>query len=211
VLAASDSWADSLVSSLGESLVPWGYVIVFLGAAAESAAFAGLIVPGETLMLLAGFLCWRGDLDLGVTMVCAMSGAILGDSIGYEIGRHLGRHLYSSRFGQLVGRERWEKARNYLRTKGGRAVFFGRFISVLRALVPAVAGDARLPYWTFLRWNAAGAVIWAIVHVGIGYLAGNSYEAVEHYVGRASWVVLGLVVLVAVVLVLRRRNRAPVD
>jgi membrane protein DedA with SNARE-associated domain len=211
VVVAASSWADSLISSLGGSLVPWGYVIVFLGAAAESAAFAGLVVPGETLMLLAGYLCWRGDLDLGVTMACAISGAIIGDSIGYEIGRHLGRRIYSSRLGQWVGRERWERARNYLRRRGGRAVFLGRFISVLRALVPAVAGDARLPYPVFLMWNAAGAVLWGILHVGIGYLAGPSYHVVEKVIGKASWGVLGLVVATAVFFVIRRRLRAPVD
>jgi membrane protein DedA with SNARE-associated domain len=211
VVVAAASWADSLVNSLGGSLVPWGYVIVFLGAAAESAAFAGLIVPGETLMLLAGFLCWRGDLDLGVTIACATTGAIVGDSIGYEIGRHLGRHIYSSRLGRWIGRERWERARNYLRRRGGRAVFFGRFISVLRALVPAVAGDARLPYHVFLAWNAAGAVLWAGLHVGIGYLAGNSYHAVENVVGRASWVVLALIVIAGVFVVVRRRLRTPAE
>ena len=211
MLVAAGSWADSLVNSLGGSLVPWGYVIVFLGAAAESAAFAGLIVPGETLMLLAGFLCWRGDLDLGVTMACAVSGAIIGDSLGYEIGRHLGRHIYSSRLGQWVGRERWERARNYLRRRGGRAVFLGRFISVLRALVPAVAGDARLPYPVFLAWNAAGALLWGVLHVGIGYLAGPSYHVVEQVIGKASWVVLGLVFVLAVLLVVRRKLRSPVD
>ena len=211
MLAAGGSWADSLVNALGGSLVPWGYVVVFLGAAAESAAFAGLVVPGETLMLLAGFLCWRGDLDLGVTMACAVSGAIIGDSIGYEIGRHLGRRIYDSRIGHWVGRERWERARNYLRTRGGRAVFFGRFISVLRALVPAVAGDAHLPYGTFLKWNAAGAIIWGIVHVGIGYIAGNSYQAVEHVLGRASWVLLGLIVVGAVFVVARRKRQTPIE
>jgi membrane-associated protein len=211
VLAAGGSWADSLVNELGGSLVPWGYVVVFLGAAAESAAFAGLVIPGETLMLLAGFLCWRGDLDLGVTMACAITGAIIGDSIGYEIGRHLGRRVYDSRIGHWVGRERWTRARDYLRTRGGRAVFFGRFISVLRALVPAVAGDARLPYRTFLKWNAAGAVIWGIVHVGIGYLAGNSYQAVEHVLGRASWGLLGVIAVVVVLLVVRRKRRAPIE
>jgi membrane protein DedA with SNARE-associated domain len=211
VVVAASSWADSLISSLGGSLVPWGYVIVFLGAAAESAAFAGLVVPGETLMLLAGYLCWRGDLDLGVTMACAISGAIIGDSIGYEIGRHLGRRIYSSRLGQWVGRERWERARNYLRRRGGRAVFLGRFISVLRALVPAVAGDARLPYPVFLMWNAAGAILWGILHVGIGYLAGPSYHVVENVIGKASWGVLGLVVATAVFFVIRRRLRTPVD
>lgn len=211
MLAAGGSWADSLVNALGDSLVPWAYVIVFVVAAAESAAFIGLVVPGETLLLLAGFLCWRGDLDLGLVMACAITGAIIGDSIGYEIGRHLGGHLYSSRLGHWVGRERWDRARAYLRAKGGRAVFLGRFVAVLRALVPAVAGDARLPYSTFLKWNAAGGIIWGTLHVGIGYLAGPSYRAVEHTLGRASLAVLAVIVLIAFLLYLRRRRRAPVD
>ena len=207
-MLGASSWADSLVHALGGSLDPWGYVLVFVAAAAESAAFTGLFVPGETIMLLAGFLCWRGDLDLGVTMACAVSGAIIGDSIGYEIGRHLGHRIHDSFIGQWVGRERWDRARAYLRRRGGRAVFFGRFIGILRALVPAVAGDARLPYHTFLAWNAAGGLIWGIVHVGIGYIAGDSYRAVERQVGRASWILL-LTVVVGVVLVYvaRRRRR----
>jgi membrane protein DedA with SNARE-associated domain len=206
VLAAGSSWADSLVRSLGGSLVPWGYVIVFLVAAAESAAFVGLVIPGETLMLVAGYLAWRGDLDIGMVLACAAVGAVLGDSIGYEIGRHLGGHLYSSRIGHWVGRQRWDKARDYLRVKGGRAVFFGRFVAVVRALIPAVAGDAHLPYGTFLKWNAAGAVLWAMLHVGIGYIAGPSYQAVEHLLGRASLVLLTLLVVVAVVIHFRRRR-----
>ena len=211
MLAAGGSWADRLVNALGGSLVPWGYVLVFLVAAAESAAFVGLVVPGETVLLLAGFLAWRGDLDISIVIACAVVGAIVGDSIGYEIGRHLGRHLYSSRIGRWVGRKRWERARKYLRAKGGRAVFVGRFVAVIRALVPAVAGDAHLPYGTFLKWNAAGAFLWGVLHVGIGYLAGPSYRAVEHTLGRASLAVLALVVVVALVMHFRRRRKAPVD
>jgi len=205
----AESWADSLVHALGGQLDPWGYVLVFAAAAAESAAFTGLIVPGETIMLLAGFLCWRGDLDLATTMACAVSGAIIGDSIGYEIGRHLGSHIHNSRIGRWVGRDRWERARRYLRQKGGRAVFFGRFIGILRALVPAVAGDAGLPYPRFLAFNAAGGLIWGILHVGIGYIAGDSYRAVERQVGRASWVLLlTLVVGGALLWIARRRRRS---
>jgi membrane protein DedA with SNARE-associated domain len=207
VLLGASSWADSLVSALGGNLDPWGYVLVFLAAVTESAAFTGLIVPGETIMLLAGFLCWRGDMNLGVTMACAVSGAIIGDSIGYEIGRHLGSHILDSRIGRWVGRERWERARNYLRVKGGRAVFIGRFISILRALVPAVAGDARLPYRKFLAWNAAGGLIWGILHVGIGYVAGDSYRRVERQIGRASWILLGLVLVAGILLYVLRHRR----
>ena len=207
MLAASGSWADTLVHAFGGSLVPWAYVLVFLLAAAESAAFVGLVVPGETLLLLAGYLSWRGDLDIAVVMACAITGAIVGDSVGYEIGRHLGGHLYGSRVGHWVGRERWDRAREYLRVKGGRAVFLGRFVAVLRALVPAVAGDARLPYGTFLKWNAAGGIVWGILHVGIGYIAGPSYQAVEHVLGRASLVLLVVVIAAVVVVHLVRRRR----
>ena len=211
VLGAGKSWADSLVNSLGGNLDPWGYVLVFAAAAAESAAFTGLVVPGETIMLLAGFLCWRGDMDLGVTMACAVLGAIIGDSIGYEIGRHAGHHLYSSRIGRWVGRERWDRARDYLRRRGGRAVFLGRFVGILRALVPAVAGDARLPYHVFLAWNAAGGLIWGILHVGLGYAAGNSYHAIERQLGRASWVLLAVVVIGGFVFWVVKRRRKERD
>ena len=108
-----------------------------------------------------------------------------------------------------MGRDRWERARRYLRQKGGRAVFFGRFIGILRALVPAVAGDAGLPYPRFLAFNAAGGLIWGILHVGIGYIAGDSYRAVERQVGRASWVLLlTLVVGGALLWIARRRRRS---
>jgi membrane protein DedA with SNARE-associated domain len=158
-------------------------------------------------MLLAGFLCWRGDLDLAGTMACAVSGAIIGDSIGYEIGRHLGPRIHKSRFGQWLGRDRWERARRYVREKGGRAVFFGRFIGILRALVPAVAGDAGLPYLRFLGWNAAGGLIWGVMHVGIGYIAGDSYHAVERQAGRVSWLLLLTVLLGALLIYVGRRRR----
>jgi membrane protein DedA with SNARE-associated domain len=209
VVVAASSWADSLINSLGGSLVPWGYVIVFLGAAAESAAFAGLIVPGETLMLLAGFLCWRGDLDLGVTMACAITGAIIGDSIGYEIGRHLGPRIRSSWAGQKLGEERWARAHAYLRKKGGRAIFLGRFIGVLRALVPAVAGDSRMPYGTFLAWNVLGAAIASPAVILAGYSAGSSYKRVETRLNHASWIVGGCVVVFLVArYIFNRRKEA---
>ena len=101
----------------------------------------------------------------------------------------------------------------YLREKGGRAVMLGRFVAVVRALVPAAAGDARLRYRTFLAWNVAGALPWAILHVGLGYLAGDSYRVVERYLGRASAGALILVaaVAVAVIVVRRRRRRAAAE
>ncbi len=183
---------------------PGAYLVLALLAAAESAAFVGLAVPGETAMLLGGFLAYQGRVSLGVMMAAGALGAVAGDSVGYQLGRAFGEPLKHSRLGRKVGQERWAKAEAYLREKGGRAVFLGRFVGLLRALVPALAGMSRMPYRTFLPWNAAGGVIWAPGMVLLGYLAGGSYRQVERAAGRASLLLLILVVLVGLVVAAAR-------
>jgi undecaprenyl-diphosphatase len=173
---------------------PWAYVVLALLAAAESAAFVGLAVPGETAMLLGGFLAFQGRVNLAVMMAAGAVGAVVGDSVGYEIGRQFGEPLKRSRLGRRVGQDRWAGGEAYLRAKGGRAVFLGRFVGVLRALVPALAGMSRMPYLVFLPWNAAGGLLWAPGFVLLGYLAGGSYRRVERLAGRASLLLLILVV-----------------
>jgi membrane protein DedA with SNARE-associated domain len=170
--------------------------VLGLLAAAESAAFVGLAVPGETAMLLGGFLASRHHVSLPVMMAAGAVGAVVGDSVGYELGRLFGAPLKRSRLGRRVGQDRWAKAEAYLRDKGGRAVFLGRFVGVLRALVPALAGMSRMPYRTFLPWNLAGGIIWAPGFVLLGYLAGGSYRQVERLAGRASLLLLLVIVLV---------------
>ncbi|HZD01192.1 MAG TPA: bifunctional DedA family/phosphatase PAP2 family protein [Actinomycetes bacterium] len=197
---------------------PWAYVVLGLLAAAESAAFVGLAVPGETAMLLGGFLAYQGRVNLAAMMAAGAAGAVVGDSIGYQIGRLFGEPLKRSRLGRRVGGDRWARGEAYLRAKGGRAVFLGRFVGLLRALVPALAGMSRMPYRTFLPWNVAGGIIWAPGFVLLGYLAGGSYRQVERAAGRASLLLVVLVVVVGVVVVAARwvarhpdRLRAVVD
>src|SRR5439155_24101418 len=116
-----------------------------------------------------------------------------------------GQRIYDSRLGRVVGRERWTRARRFLRRRGATAVFFGRFIGVLRALVPAIAGDSRMPYPRFLLWNVAGALVWAPAAVLAGYLAGPSYRALERWLGRGSLVLAAVVALGLFVWHVRRR------
>jgi undecaprenyl-diphosphatase len=179
---------------------PWGYLVIGLLAAAEASVFVGLFLPGEASMLIGGVLVYHGRASLGVMLVAACLGAIIGDSIGYEIGRRYGDRLRGSRLGRRIGEHRWDRALAYVKDKGGRAVFFGRFVGVLRALVPAVAGSAGMPYRTFAIFNVAGGIIWAGGFVLLGVAAGGSYALVEKWAGRASLVLL-LIVLVAIGLV----------
>lgn len=195
---------SGLLDSTARLASPWAYVVLGLLAAAESAAFVGLAIPGETAMLLGGFLAFQGRVSLPVMMAAGAVGAVVGDSVGYEIGRVFGEPLKHSRLGRRVGEHRWAKGEAYLRKRGGKAVFLGRFIGVLRALVPALAGMARMPYRTFLPWNLAGGVIWAPGFVLLGYLAGGSYQRVEQLAGRASLLLVILLVVVGGLVVAAR-------
>lgn len=125
-----------LVSRLGQ----WGYLIIFAVATAESAAFLGLLVPGESLVLIAGFLAGQGVLDLDALILTVAIGATLGDNIGYELGKHLGR-TWAARFGHRLGltEARLKRADEFFSKHGGKAVFFGRFVGFARALVPFIA------------------------------------------------------------------------
>jgi membrane protein DedA with SNARE-associated domain/membrane-associated phospholipid phosphatase len=173
---------------------PWAYFLIGALAAAEASAFVGLFIPGEAAMLLGGVLVYQGRASLGPMILAACLGAVIGDSIGYEIGRHFGSRLRTGRLGRRIGEKRWDRAHDYVRERGGRAVFFGRFVGVLRALVPAIAGSAGIPYGRFFVFNAAGGIIWATSFVLLGYAAGSSYRIVEQWAGRATAVLAGLVV-----------------
>lgn len=199
---------QSVIDSLGDALNPWGYVLLFLLTVLEASAFVGLFIPGESGLLIAGFLANEGRLSLTWCIVIAVVGAIIGDSIGYEVGRHLGPRMRSSWFGQRVGDERWQRGHDYVHRLGGRAVFFGRFVGVLRALVPALAGDARMPYRRFLFWNVVGALVASPAVILAGYFTGSSYHLVEKWLGRAT---TALAVLVVAAFVLRHvvvKNRS---
>lgn len=192
---------DGLMNHAAALASPWGYVIVGVLALLEAAALVGLVVPGEAALLVGGFLASQGRAELPLMMVVAAAGAIVGDSIGYEIGKHLGPSLKRSRLGRWVGDERWGRAEDYIVRHGGRAVFFGRFIGVLRALVPTIAGLSGMPYRTFLPWNVLGGLVWAPGFVLLGYAAGGSYHQVATWSGRAGAVLLILVVAVVATVV----------
>ena len=195
-----------LVARLGA----WSYVIIFAAAALECAAFLGLVVPGESLVLASGFFAHQGILRLDSVMVAAALGATIGDNIGYYLGQKLGRDWllrHGSRFG--ITKRRLHQAETFFQRQGPKAVFVGRFIGFARALVPFVAGTSRMRYRQFLIYNAFGAVLWSIGFVTLGYVLGASWQVAEKWIGRTSLVLAGVLVLVALV-VWRRRSSARV-
>ncbi len=133
----------NIISALGN----WGYALLFLAPFLESSAFIGVLVPGETVVVLAGFLASHGYLELGYCMIVIALGAILGDSTGYALGKAFGRE-YFSRHERLFlfRRKHLQKVEGYFARHGGKTVFWARFAHLLRALTPFAAGMSAMPY-----------------------------------------------------------------
>jgi membrane protein DedA with SNARE-associated domain len=194
----------SLVNSL-TSFPTWAvYLVVTTLVFSEAAAFVGLVIPGETALLVGGALAGAGRLSLPLLMALAVAAAIVGDSVGYEVGRHLGPRLTSGRAGRFIGERRWTRAQAVMARYGGWAVLFGRWVGVLRALMPAIAGATQMPYRRFLPFNAIGGTVWAVAVVTAAYLAGASWHRVQSYLGSASGVLAAVVAAFVVIVVIRR-------
>jgi undecaprenyl-diphosphatase len=189
----------------------WSYLLLFVAALLESAAFVGLFVPGETIAVLAGVLVSAGLLDLPQTVAVAAVGAAVGDSIGYELGRYLGRPWLLTHGPRVGVRHTALQRLDELFTRhGGKTVLIARFVGILRALAPFIAGASRMPYRRFLLFNVIGAVLWAVAFVSLGYVLGASWWIVEKWIGRIGMIV-GVVVIVAGVVWLRSYRRRRVS
>ena len=200
--------ADNILQLRGVAAL----AVVFALPALESSVFLGVVFPGEIAVLLGGVLAFEHKVPLPAVLVVAVAGAVVGDSVGYAVGRRWGRRMLGSTVGRLVRAEHLERAETYLRERGGKAVFFGRFTAALRALVPGLAGMSGMPYRTFVLYNVVGGGIWAVGFALLGYAAGSSWRRVESVAKRASLVLLAIVVTVVVVVfvtrwIIRHRQR----
>ena len=203
------------MSGLLEHLLNLPAWLVYLVAGglvfAEDALFVGFVLPGETAAILGGVAASRHHASLPLICAVVVLAAIVGDTVGYEIGARYGVRLLQVRV-LRHRRAAIDGARGLLARRGGIAVFLGRFIAFFRAVMPFLAGAAHMPYRRFLAYNAAGGLVWGIGSVLLGYLAGNSYAAIEKTFGRAAALVAaGIVVIGLIIWTIRRRRREAGD
>ena len=185
----------------------WVYLVVGLLVFAEDALFVGFVIPGETAAVVGGVAAALGHTNVIAMCVIVVAAAIVGDSVGYEIGKHYGSRVLRHRFLDKR-RDQLDKAQSFLARRGGSAVFLGRFVAFFRAVMPALAGTAKMPYRRFLPWNALGGLTWGVGFVVLGLLAGNSYQRVAAEVGRGSAIAVAVVVVIALVVWRVRRHHA---
>lgn len=195
------------MSSLFESILDlptWLVLVcVFLFPALEASAFVGVVIPGEIGIILGGVYANQHGTPVWLVLMCAIAGAAIGDSIGYEVGKRWGDQILAKIPDRILSPDQMETAKSTLREQGPKAVFFGRFTALLRALIPGAAGMSGLHYRTFVKWNVLGGAIWASAYVLLGYLAGTQCKTVERY---ANWV--GIALLLLVVFVIWKRYKS---
>jgi len=163
-------------------------------AFAESGLGLGMIVPGETVIVVLA-ATMRSPLEMVLLGVVVMIGACLGDHVGYLLGRRYGDSLRETGVVRRLGRRHYDRATELLRRRGGLAVFVTRLVPIVRTLTPAAAGASGLEYRRFAPASLAGSATWAAAYVGGGSVIATVTAVTTDTLGRASWLLLVLLAL----------------
>lgn len=201
---------EQILEDVSVTLGKWTYLLVGAFAFLETGAFVGLVVPGETVMLLGGAVAGQGEVDLYLLLAIAWFSAWAGDTTSFFIGRRLGRDFVLRR-GPAVGitNERFAQVEGFFRRHGGKTILIGRFISLVRALAPFVAGSSGMRYRAFVPYSILGTGIWSAAHILIGYFFSRSIGTATKYAGRGALLLATLIVLVVGIAAAVRFLRVP--
>src|SRR3984893_7788912 len=186
-------------------MLAYGYWAVFFGVMLEN---AGVPVPGETILLIAGYFASTGEFHLALVMLIAATGAVIGDNIGFAIGHHYGRGflLRVGRFFFLTPK-RFAGMEKYFEDHGNKTILVARFITGLRVFAALLAGASKMPWRVFVVYNVAGAILWSVVITTLGYLFGQSLPLLIKWVGRSGTGLLIAAIVIAVIIWRVRKHR----
>jgi membrane protein DedA with SNARE-associated domain/membrane-associated phospholipid phosphatase len=192
---------EETLIKVGETLGPWTYLLVGALAFLETGAFIGLIAPGETAMLLGGLVAGQGQISvvtlIGIVWVCAVAG----DLTSFVLGRRLGR-TFLVRHGSKVQitEERLHTVEGFFDRHGGKAILIGRFVGLVRAIAPFLAGSSGMSLRRFVPYDIVGAGLWGSTFVILGYVFWQSFSTLVDYAKKGA-LALGTVIVLIVGLV----------
>jgi membrane-associated protein len=194
---------NGALTDLSDTLGVWTYALVAGLAFLETGAFVGLVVPGETAIVLGGVVAARGQIDLPALLALAWAAAALGDLASFTLGRRLGRRFLLTRGPRLgVTRARLERVEGFYDRHGPKAILIGRFVGIVRAVAPFLAGASGMRLRAFLPWSLAGTLVWTTAFTLVGYAFHQSFETAAKALSHGA---LAAAVLVAGALLVRAR------
>ena len=178
---------EQLVEDLAQTLGPWTYALVGVAAFLETGAFVGLVAPGETTVILGGVIAGQGEVELLALIGLVWLSCVLGDSTSFFVGRRLGRG-FLLRHGPKVRLDepRLARVESYFERHGGKTILIGRFVGLVRAVAPFVAGSSGLAYSRFVPFSVIGCGLWAALFTILGYLFYRSFDRVAAVAGQAT-------------------------
>jgi membrane-associated protein len=195
------SWILDVVQSVDPVLRT---LLAGLGIMLETSILVGLIVPGDTIVIVAATGV-ENIVQFVSLAVAVIVGALAGESIGFALGRYFGPRIRASRLGRRIGEQHWTRAENYLERRGGIAVFVSRFLPVLHSLIPLTVGMSTMPYRRFMRWTVPACVLWALAYVSVGTIAAGSYRSLSQQLHYAGYIFVGIIVLFGVLVVVGKK------
>jgi membrane protein DedA with SNARE-associated domain len=183
------NWIDTALTwvlDLVGSVDPVARILLSgLGILLETSILIGLIVPGDTIVVVSSTAI-DGPGQYAGMLAAVIVGALCGESIGFALGRFFGPKIRDSRLGRRIGVRNWYRAENYVDRRGGIAVFVSRFLPVLHSLVPVTVGMSTMSYRRFISWTAPACAIWATAYVTVGWVVAGSFRALQdqlHFAG----------------------------
>jgi membrane protein DedA with SNARE-associated domain/membrane-associated phospholipid phosphatase len=201
---------EHLIAEAGKRLGKWTYLVVGILAFLETGAFIGLIAPGETTVIVGGLVAGQGRISLMVLIAIVWTCAVLGDLTSYTLGRKLGRDFMVRHGARVkITEERLQQVEAFFERRGGMTILIGRFIGLVRAIAPFVAGASRMPLRKFLPYDVLGAGLWATTFCLLGYVFWRSFDQLTAWVSRGLFAFGLLVALVVAVVFLIRLERNP--
>ncbi len=164
----------------------------------ETSLFIGLIIPGDTVVLVASTGV-TDIFDFFSLLGAVLIGSLIGESIGFLLGRLFGKRIRYSKLGQRLGEKNWQLADRFVERRGGIAVAISRFLPMLHSLVPVVAGMTTMRYRTFISWTVGACAIWASAYVSVGYLFKSAYAQLA---GQLKWGGLAFVAIILIFMII---------
>jgi len=189
---------DKYLVSIIEQFGVWSYVILFLIIFVETGLVIMPLLPGDSLLFVAGALAGGGLLNIWLVYIPLLFAAILGDSLNYWIGHRLGTSVFERENSRLFNKDHLEKTRAFYEKYGGKTIILARFIPIVRTFAPFVAGVGKMHYDTFLTYNIIGGILWVTLLTFIGYFFGG-LPFIKNNFETAIFAIIGLSLLPVVV------------
>ena len=189
---------EELVEDLGRALGPWTYLLVAVMAFAETGAFIGLLAPGETVILVGGLVAGQGEINIFLLIAIVWLCAVAGDLTSFVLGRRLGREFLEAHGPKVkITEDRLHQVERFFDRHGGKAILIGRFVGLVRAVAPFIAGSSGMPLRRFLPYDIIGAGLWGTTFCLLGYVFWQSFDRLADYASRGA-LALGTVIVVVV-------------